>query len=422
MKTHNYIKYALVLIMLAWGMNAESQNVSDELRDLLAGKTTLTEIMAVVDAYYSDENDQDSDEYESDYLKWKRWEWYMSSHLGPDGEFVDISHRLLSARNRVDQQFPPDTRNINSSWIFAGPSSSPLGNPSALYNGVGRVDRIAFHPSDVNTIYIGTPAGGLWKTTNDGTSWTNLTDHLPSLGISGIVVSHANANTIYILTGDGDSNTGGFVEEFGYMRESVGVLKSTDGGLSWALTGTFPDVVGQYTGYRLTQSPTNANVLLATTTDGLYRTTNGGTSWTQVRAGKHYDVVFKPGSSTKVYATDPGDFIYSDDGGATWETDATFDVALCGTGRVEIAVAPSNTPKVYLLAAPAGTGTFCGLYLSTNSGASFVRQSNTPNVLGSADDGLDNDDQSSYDLAPWQDLMSDTARCTVRVYRAEGPT
>ncbi len=400
MKTHTYIKHALVLLILACGTNAESQNISDELRVLLAGKTTLTDIMAVVDDYYLEENELDGIEYESDYLKWKRWEWFMSSHLGSGGEFVDISHRLLSARNRVDQQFPQENRNINSSWIFAGPSSSPLGNANALYNGLGRVDRIAFHPTDVNTIFLGTPAGGLWKTTNHGTSWTNLTDHLPSLGISGIVISHANTNTIYLLTGDGDSNTGnGLVEEFGYMRESVGVLKSTDGGISWVLTGTFPGTVDQFVGYRLVQSPTDADVLLATTSDGLYRTNNGGASWSQVRTGKHYDVVFKPGSSTKVYATDPGDFIYSDDGGVTWETDATFDVALCGTGRVEIAVAPSNSPKVYLVAGPTGTGSFCGLYLSTDSGGSFTRQSSTPNVLGSADTGSDSDDQSNYDLA-----------------------
>ncbi len=399
MKTITYLRCALIFVCASFVHQVTAQNPNDELRALLAGKTNLTDIMAVVDAYYDDPKNQDDSDFESGHLKWKRWEWYMSSHLGSNGEFVDISHRLLAARRRVDQEFPQDTRNINSNWYFLGPSSSPLGNNTALYNGLGRVDRIAFHPTDTNTIFIGTPAGGLWKTTNDGSTWTSLTDHLPSLGISGIVISHANANVMYILTGDGDSNTGGFVEEFGYMRESVGVLKSTDGGASWSMTGTFSDTIGLYTGYRLAQNPGNANVLLAATSAGLYRTTNGGVTWTLVRTGKHYDVVFKPQSSTTVYATGHGDFVYSNDGGATWDTSATFDFPLCTTSRVEIAVARTNTPKVYLIAGPTGSGTFCGLYLSTNSGSSFTRQSNSPNVLGKNDNGMDNSDQSEYDLA-----------------------
>ncbi len=300
----------------------------------------------------------------------------------------------------------PQERNINSGWTFVGPSSSPLLNAGALYNGIGRVDRIVFHPSNSNIIFLCTPAGGLWNTLNGGTTWNNLTDYLPSIGISGFVISYANTSDMYLLTGDGDSNTPtGFVNNIGYLRPSIGVLKSTDGGVSWHETGAFPNVTGPYVGYELIQSPEDPDLLLAATSNGIYRTTNGGDTWVRELSLKTYDIEFKPGAATRVYASVDGDFWISTNSGDSWTSNSTYDVNpnTCGSnggGRIEIAVAPSNSGKVYLLAGPAtGNGVFCGLWLSTDSGASFTLQSNTPNVLGTSDSGVDTSDQSNYDLA-----------------------
>ena len=58
---------------------------------------------------------------------------------------------------------PPTGRTLNSDWVSEGPSASETAG-TASFNGLGRVDRIAFHPTDVQTIYLGTPMGGLWKT------------------------------------------------------------------------------------------------------------------------------------------------------------------------------------------------------------------------------------------------------------------
>jgi photosystem II stability/assembly factor-like uncharacterized protein len=372
--------------------------------DQLQGKDTLWQIMDVVDRYYEPLSPMNNSEFESDWIHWKRWEWYMSGRLGRNGEFVNNSELLLAGIREKEKMESRNERNINSGWTFMGPSTSPLHNPNELYNGIGRVDRIAFHPTDQNTIYIGTPAGGLWRTTNGGTAWTNLTDNIPSLGISGIVVSYANANHIYILTGDGDSNISGFVENFGYMRPSIGVLKSTDGGASWHQTGDFPGVIGTFVGFRLVQSPDDPAILLAATSDGLYRTTNGGNTWVQERAGRHFDVEFKPGDGTRAYASVLGDIWISTNSGDTWTSTSTYDINpnLCGGsgGRIEIGVAPTFPSKVYFISGPVtSTGVFCGLWLSTDNGATFTRQSNTPNILGNDDNGNDNSDQSGYDLA-----------------------
>jgi len=93
---------------------------------------------------------------------------------------------------------------------------------------VGRVNCIAFHPNNPDIIYAGTPAGGLWKTFNNGAGWFPLTDNLPSLGVSAIVViPKPTGDILYIGTGDRD----------GFDSYGVGVLKSTDGGLTWESTG-----------------------------------------------------------------------------------------------------------------------------------------------------------------------------------------
>ena len=276
---------------------------------------------------------------------------------------------------------------------MVGPTNSEKDYSFARYNGIGRVDRVTFHPTDPDIIYIGTPAGGLWKTIDGGTSWTSLSSYISSLGISGIVVDHSNPDKIFILTGDGDSNTGGLVQDAGYMRLSVGVMVSENGGQDWRLLGQLS--ANSYVGYRLVQSPQNANVMLATTSDGLYKTSDYGDTWVQVNAGRHYDIEFKPGNPNKIYSTGYGKFYYSDDEGDTWNSDSQFDHDLCN-GRVEIAVTPDNSSRIYLFAGPkVADNVFCGLFTSTDSGANFTRLSNSPNLLGAV--GYDAD-QSTYDL------------------------
>jgi hypothetical protein len=330
----------------------------------------------------------------------------MSSHLGHGGEFVNIPDMLMKGLSDKEKMIPPSSdRNINSGWTFMGPSTYPYQNLDAQGNGIGRVDRITFHPTNANIFFICTPAGGLWGTLNGGSTWNNLTDHLPAIGISGFVITPSNTSIMYLLTGDGDSNIGGFVEDFGYLNTSIGVLKSTDGGVSWHQTGTFPGVTGDFTGYRLVQSPADPNILLAATSDGLYRTINGGDTWMKELNLTTYDLEFKPGDPTRIYASVFGDIWISTNSGASWTSNSTYDINpnTCGPsngGRIEIAVAPTSSGKVYFISGPVtGTGKFCGLWLSTDSGASFTRQSTMPNVLGDSDNGNDTYGFSSYDLA-----------------------
>ena len=388
-----YKIYLVLVGVLLWTFPISLVGQQQDLTSLLEGKDTFQQITETVEQYL--ETMPEGSDKERLQKHFTRWAYYRSLHLGPNFEMVNISQKTVEAMNNL-----PDAMvtTANGSWTLVGPSTSTTNNPGADLNGIGRVDRMAFHPSNSSIIYIGTTAGGLWKTTNGGTSWTPISNFIPSLGISGIVVDHSDPNnTIYVLTGDGDSYISNyFVNLSGYLRLSVGVLVTHDGGTTWEQTGNMSN--NEFTGYRLIQHPSNADILIAATSDGIYRTTDGGDTWTQERAGRHYDVEFKPGSPSRVYASAPGAFVYSTNTGDTWNTDATFNVALCAGGRVEIAVTPDYTSKVYLLAGPAysASNTFCGFYQSTNSGSSFTRLTNSPNVLGKEDGS--GSDQSKYDM------------------------
>ncbi|MEZ4637737.1 MAG: hypothetical protein R2856_22735 [Caldilineaceae bacterium] len=88
---------------------------------------------------------------------------------------------------------------------------------------------LAIDPTDSNTVYLGSALGGVWKTTNGGDSWTPLTDDQASLASAAIVIDPADPNTIYVGTGE---PTPGLDNYYG-----AGILKSTDGGQTWAQLG-----------------------------------------------------------------------------------------------------------------------------------------------------------------------------------------
>ena len=100
------------------------------------------------------------------------------------------------------QQKSPAQRSHSGAWTNVGPFDQ-YGSDVWSSGGMGRVVCTAFHPTNSSIFWVGTAAGGLWKTTNGGNTWTPMTDAFTSIGITAIVVDQSNANIIYVLTGDG---------------------------------------------------------------------------------------------------------------------------------------------------------------------------------------------------------------------------
>ncbi|MEE4196274.1 MAG: Ig-like domain-containing protein [Bacteroidales bacterium] len=319
--------------------------------------------------------------------QFKRWEWYWETRVDPQtGQFPRVNTiGLLRAFNgqktaKADQ----------ADWVNMGPNSSTGG-----YAGLGRINVIAFHPTDVNTFWIGAPSGGLWKTTDGGSSWSCLTESLPVIGVSGVVIAddYETSNTLYIATGDRDAGD----------NYSVGVLKSTDGGITWETTGLTFDVSNNYRITRFLADPSNPDIMLAATNGGIYRTTDGGINWDMEQGGLFMDMEYQPESSTVLYAVtsnySSSPVVYkSEDGGDTWVPSHTFSSAAY---RVELAVTAADPAYVYALACNTSSG-MEGVYQSTDSGENFTKMldgsTSGNNLLGYASDGTGSGGQGWYDL------------------------
>ncbi|MFK7907928.1 MAG: WD40/YVTN/BNR-like repeat-containing protein, partial [Chitinophagales bacterium] len=318
----------------------------------------------------------------SGWKPFKRWESFTRSRLKADGSKPapdEVLNEYLATHKSKKSLKTSSTSNAN--WEEIGPTYLPA-NGTGQPNGVGRLNGIGFHPTDANTIYVGAPQGGVWKTTDAGISWTSTTDELPTLGISSIVVDYDDPDIVYIGTGDRDASD----------APGLGVWKSTDAGATWASSNSG---MGNRTVGMMVMHPTNSSIILAATSGGIYKTTNAGVSWTQEQSGNFKDIEYKPTDPNTVYAAASGSFYRSTNAGDSW-TLLNSTQGIPDAYRMVIAVTPDNPSVVYALAS--NSGSFKAMYKSTNSGASFSTQSTTPNILDWSTDGSGNSGQAWYDL------------------------
>ena len=368
------LQHFLLVGLLFSGLSGFSQEWVDMMRDPNAN---FYDIRAAFNAHW--ENRQM--ERGKGYKAFRRWEHYMAPRVYPSGNVTLASQALPNYRTwEMEQAAAGIPKSTNGNWSLIGPVGNPTGG------GAGRINFVRFDPTNSTTMYVGAPDGGLWKTTNGGTSWTTNTDQLSVIGVSDIAIDPTNTQIMYLATGDADASD----------TYSVGVLKSTDGGTTWGTTGLAWTVTQGRNISRILVNPTNPQIVMAFASNGIWRSTNGGTTWTQPTGTFNgiMDAEFKPGDPTTVYAAGTV-FKKSTDSGATWTAVTT---GLTGIGRLAIAVTAANPSYVYVLAAKSSDSGFLGLIRSTNSGTSFSTRSTTPNVLG-WDNGADSGGQGWYDLA-----------------------
>ena len=308
---------------------------------------------------------------EKDY-QFERWLWYWHQHTDADGYLVSPAKTWQEWQMAKDQEkahkAERTTSGAGASWTFEGPDSS-----APAPGGVGRINVVAYHPSDVNTFWVGTPGGGAWKTTNNGTTWTAMTDQLPLLSVSDIIFNPLNPNTVYLCTGDRDAGD----------HMGIGVLKSYDGGATWHTTGMTWTTSLYNIANNMVVNPQDTNSLVLATTAGMYRSFDGGATFNLVQAGNFYQVMYRPGDTGTVYATNYIDYYTtpytyaqvwrSADGGTTWATQTSFTT----TDRIAIAVTPAAPNIVMAIGSTAYGLTNAegleGVYKSSDAGLSFTQ-------------------------------------------------
>jgi hypothetical protein len=335
----------------------------------------------------------------SGYKQFKRWEYNMSSNIDPvTGEFPSFS-----AADIIKDSKTYEALSLKSpgKWENIGISDNKR---------VGRVNCIAFHPDIYDIIYAGTPSGGLWKTTDHGETWTCLTNNFPGLGVSAIVIiPKVGGDIIYIGTGDRDYAGGSSVAS----SYSVGVLKSNNGGATWEETGLSfnSNQLIQVTG--LVKHPINDNLIYATTTEGLFKTTDGGKTWPNIfnpaLNNNFIDIELSAIGPQIIFVStrsneEDSTFIFrSLDSGNNW------DIIFREYGsRTEMAVSTNPGDPKWLYAVVADmdeNGEGCGLqgvyrFLPMGTSYSKIINGNTMNILGRKQNGSDiGEGQGDYDLS-----------------------
>jgi PKD repeat protein/photosystem II stability/assembly factor-like uncharacterized protein len=306
----------------------------------------------------------------------KRWEYMMKQRVQPDGVRPPEDATFKAYTEYMQKK--DGSRSLSGNWVNIGPFTLPQGDKG--YQGLGRINAIGIDPTNANTIYIGAPAGGLWKTTNFGLNWTSTTDQLPTLGVSSIAINPLNPNIVYIGTGDRDATD----------AAGMGVMKSFDGGLNWQPSS---NGMGNKTVGRLLISPASAEILFAATNGGIFKSTDGGQNWVLKVGGTFKDLVFRPNNPSVMYGAKNGSFYISLDSGETW---AEITSGLVSGSRGVIGVSQADPMTVYFMTTT--DYEFSGLYRSTNGGLTFTLKSNSPNIMGWSCLGNDSGGQAWYDL------------------------
>ncbi|MEO6303638.1 MAG: hypothetical protein ABIP51_10725, partial [Bacteroidia bacterium] len=109
----------------------------------------------------------------------KRWEYDQELHTDAKGEPAGFGEYIAAAIEMANSKQQMEAANASSVWSPSGPNVLPNNLTGYMENGIGRINCIAFHPSNPNIYFVGVAQGGVWKTTNNGVSWTPLTDNLP---------------------------------------------------------------------------------------------------------------------------------------------------------------------------------------------------------------------------------------------------
>ena len=301
---------------------------------------------------------------------------------------------LFLCASAAAAQTPVEQAPNQVAWTELGPA--PI--ESASY--AGRISAVACSPTDSGRYFVAGADGGVWRTTDGGTSWEPLTDHMPTTSVGALALDPTDEDVLYAGTGEANYAN--------HSRYGLGLYKSTDGGDSWVHLAE--DVFGGRSFSRLLVDPANPQRVYAAVTRaggfpelaaakghpgatgplGVFRSDDGGVSWSHLPAGTSLpnlsttDLAMDPETPAVLYAAVGRIFggaqngIYrSVNGGTSWTKLTGGLPASSEIGRISVATAPSQPGRVYaLLTRPAsstgGSASTLGAWRSDDFGASWT--------------------------------------------------
>jgi photosystem II stability/assembly factor-like uncharacterized protein len=247
----------------------------------------------------------------------------------------------------------------------------------------GRTRALVIHPVQTDTMWAGSVAGGIWKTTDGGATWVPKADLLINMAVNTLALDPRNPDVLYAGTGEGFFN--------GDAVRGAGILKSDDGGETWTPLASTVDNADFHYVQKVVVSRNNTQRVYAATRTGVFRSVDGGTTW-----AKMIDATLVNGCMDLAIQTDRAlAYVFASCGtfaqgriqraidtssAQTWTT----VMSVPNQGRTSLAIAPSNQSIIYALAASTAAGPFLdgllGVYRSSangNAGSWQTRVSNT---------------------------------------------
>ena len=339
----------------------------------------------------------------------KRWEHETQLHTNGHGETEGVESYLSELIRIADEKSTQRSAFSTAPWSPVGPYNLPINLTGYMENGMGRVNCVAFDPVNPSIFYVGVAQGGVWKTTNNGNTYTPLTDNLPITRVSDIAIDPTNTNTIYISVCDFEY-VGISLFSDGRKRNThygIGVYKSIDGGLTWSSTGlSFQQTQGDASLIRkIIVDPNNSSNVVACGVSGMFKSNNGGASFNQVLDSLFWDMIQDPVNPNILYAATGwvkvagigyANIYKSTDFGSTWSKLTTGIPQRGFVQRVKLAQSPSNPNVIYALTVDT-LGGLHAIYKSNNAGTSWTLRYDALNIL-SYGEGNGTGGQGNYDL------------------------
>lgn len=290
-----------------------------------------------------------------------------------------IDYRAYRQAIEWEKNLPVSRKLTSSPWQNAGP-----------FNIGGRISDIELPEGQNNTVYVGAASGGVFKSTDNGATWTPVFDEQAYLAIGDIETTAAEPNTVWV--GTGEPNGGGGSLSY----DGNGIYKSTDGGDNWQLMG----LEGTGSIAKILINPDNPQEVYAAATGplfvknsnrGVYKTLDGGNTWSKVLyisdSTSVIDMAMNKQQPQIVYAAtwerirklndrqyggETSGIYRSTDAGATWTELTNGLPALADNkGRISIDISPSN-PDILYASYANKNGSLNGIYKSTDGGDTWT--------------------------------------------------
>lgn len=292
---------------------------------------------------------------------YEAYEFFLDERVNPGADSIDMDayERAIEHRNAMpaaDLSGAGGPKTMSGKWSFIGPKNMDV--PYRTYYGVrpiaGRINALAYDPNNANTLYAGAGNGGVFRSTDGGTTWSTLnTDTWDYLTVSSLAIDPANSNVIYVGTGD----------HHGGVPYGMGIMKSTNGGSTWTNYGKAQ--FGNNAVSEIVIDPANSQHVTITVGRGaagsgaIWNSTDGGATWnpTNAPAGDWRGLsISTSNGGTRTYYAVGASGLYKSTSGATWSAVTTpfvsgYDVACSrrtsGDGPLTLYVLDCSNKKVW---------------------------------------------------------------------------